>query len=214
MSTENNHDDGPGLGAAYALETPEDSIRLYADWAHSYDSDFAQSADYILPDQVARMFAQLDGQGPVLDIGAGTGLLAEALAPLGVGPIDATDISQDMLDVAATKGLYRRLFTGDLTQRLAVEDGAYRGIVSSGTFTHGHVGPEALDELLRITTSGGLMSLSINAEHYQALGFAAKLEAMSDQISDLRLPQLPIYGPKSASDHKDDLAVIATFRKV
>ena len=109
--------------------------------------------------------------------------------------------------------VYRALFTGDLTQRLPVEDGAYSGIVSSGTFTHGHVGPDALDEVMRITKSGGLLCLSINAEHYEAQGFAAKIEALMPQITDLQLPQLSIYGPNSTSDHKDDLAVIATFRK-
>ena len=206
-------DSDPSLGAAYALETPEDSVRLYASWAESYDSDFAQSSDYILPQQVARVFAEEGGAGPVLDIGAGTGLLAEALAHTGIGPLDATDISQEMLDVAEIKGLYRGLFTGDLTARLPVEDGSYQGIVSSGTFTHGHVGPDAFDELLRITASGGLLCLSINAEHYQAQGFAAKLDALAAQITGLKLPQLPIYGAQSTSDHKDDLAVIASFRK-
>ena len=206
-------DKDPSLGAAYALETPEDSVRLYASWAESYDSDFAQSSDYILPQQVARVFAEEGGAGPVLDIGAGTGLLAEALTHTSIGPLDGTDISQGMLDVAKTKGLYRGLFTGDLTARLPVEDGSYQGIVSSGTFTHGHVGPDAFDELLRITASGGLLCLSINAEHYQAQGFAAKLDALAAQITGLKLPQLPIYGAQSASDHKDDLAFIASFRK-
>jgi predicted TPR repeat methyltransferase len=203
----------PGLGSAYSLQSPEDSIRLYADWASTYDADFADSNGYILPAQVARMFVRLGGEGPVLDIGAGTGLLAEALKPSDIGPVDATDISQEMLDVAETKCLYRQLFTGDVTQTMPVDDGAYNGIVSSGTFTHGHVGPEALDEVLRMVKTGGLVTLSINAEHYAALGFAAKLDALRDKITDLALPQLPIYASDSQSAHKEDLAVIASFRK-
>ena len=159
------------------------------------------------------MFVRLGGKGPVLDIGAGTGLLAEALKPSDIGPVDATDISQDMLDVAESKGLYRHLFTGDVTQSMPVDDGSYTGIVSSGTFTHGHVGPEALDEVLRMVKTGGLVTLSINAKHYAALGFAAKLDALRDKITDLALPQLPIYAPDSQSAHKEDLAVIASFRK-
>jgi ubiquinone/menaquinone biosynthesis C-methylase UbiE len=149
----------------------------------------------------------------VLDIGAGTGLLAEALKPSDIGPVDATDISQEMLDVAETKDLYRHLFTGDVTQTMPVDDGSYTGIVSSGTFTHGHVGPEALDEILRMVKTGGLVTLSINAEHYAVLGFAAKLDALRDKITDLALPQLPIYAADSQSAHKEDLAVIASFRK-
>lgn len=36
----------PDLDAAYALETPDDSRRLYADWAQTYDTSFAKDADY------------------------------------------------------------------------------------------------------------------------------------------------------------------------
>ncbi|WP_370232394.1 class I SAM-dependent methyltransferase [Cognatishimia sp.] len=206
-------DQAPNLGAAYALRTPDDSRRLYADWASSYDRDFVAGSGYILHGQVARVFADQGGQGPVLDVGAGTGVLGQVLAQHGVTPIDATDISQDMLDQAQAKSVYRRLFTGDLTERLPVPDGTYCGVVSSGTFTHGHVGPDALDELLRITAAGGILCLSINAEHYEAQGFAEKLDGLASQISDLQLPQLPIYGPENTSDHRHDLAVIATFRK-
>lgn len=203
----------PSLDAAYALETPEDSKRLYADWADTYDQGFATTSDYILHEHVARYFAAAGGSGPVLDVGAGTGLLAQALAPLIEAEIDATDISAEMLEQARAKGHYRHLFTGDLTRKLPVPNGAYRGITSSGTFTNGHVGPEAIDELLRITAQGGLIALSINAQHFKAAGFAAKLETVSAQITDLSLPEVRIYGDAAAGDHKDDTAYVALFRK-
>ena len=31
----------PDLDAAYSLDTPEDSIDLYRNWAATYDTDFA-----------------------------------------------------------------------------------------------------------------------------------------------------------------------------
>ncbi|MCP4821299.1 MAG: class I SAM-dependent methyltransferase [Shimia sp.] len=203
----------PSLDAAYALSTPEDSKRLYADWADTYDQDFAASSDYNLHIQVARQFAVAGGIGPVLDVGAGTGLLADALAPLIDAEIDGTDISAEMLEKARAKGIYRHLFSGDLTRTLPVPDGTYKGITSSGTFTNGHVGPEAIDELLRITASKGLIALSINAQHYASAGFAAKLDSISAQITDLRLPEVRIYGDTASGDHKDDTALIALFRK-
>jgi predicted TPR repeat methyltransferase len=140
----------PSLNAAYALETPEDNLRLYREWAARYDSDFAEGHGYVLPLRVAERFTELSGLGPVLDLGAGTGLCGEALRRLGVAPVDATDLSQEMLDVAGAKGVYRALFTGNMLERLQVADASYDGAVSSGTFTHGHVGPEALPEILRI----------------------------------------------------------------
>ena len=206
--------DKPGLSEAYALKTPEDSKRLYAGWADSYDSDFAATHDYLLPQVVADLYAEHGGPAPVLDVGAGTGLCGAALAAHGVGPIDATDISQEMLDVAATKGIYRTLFTGDLTGTLPIADKTYAGIVSSGTFTTGHVGPEAFDELLRVTRPGGLLAISINKVHFISAGFEAKLAALADRISDLALPERHFYGPNTTGPHKNDTGYIALFRRI
>lgn len=205
--------DDPDLDSAYALQTPEDSKRLYADWAETYDQSFAETSDYQLPEIVAQAFAAAGGQGPVLDLGAGTGLCGEVLAPLITGGMDGTDISPEMLEVARTKGVYTRLFTGDLTARLPVDDRAYCGIVSSGTFTNGHVGPDALDEVLRVTAPNGLIVLSINAEHFERKGFGAKLKALAPLITGLKLPEIRFYGDKAAGPHKDDTGFIATFRK-
>ena len=206
--------DSPNLDGAYALQTPEDSQRLYATWAETYDQDFAEAHDYLAPNLVAHAFKDAGGIGPVLDVGAGTGLCGQALVSLAIGPVDATDISQEMLDVAATKSTYRSLFTGDLTATLPVADASYAGIVSSGTFTNGHVGPEAFDELLRITQPGGLLALSINTAHFEVKGFRSKLDELCSQITDLQLPQMRIYGDKATDDHRDDTIYIAMFRKV
>ncbi|TCL01582.1 methyltransferase family protein [Shimia isoporae] len=203
----------PSLEAAYALNTPEDSKRLYAEWAETYDHDFAAASHYILHLQVARHFAKSGGAGPILDVGAGTGLLAEALTPLIKAEIDGTDISAEMLKRARAKGVYRHLFTGDLTRALPLANGTYRGVVSSGTFTNGHVGPEAFDELLRVTDSRGLIAVSINTKHYDNAGFAEKLDSIQAQIYDLTLQEVRIYDDGATGAHKDDTAFVALFRK-
>ena len=138
-------DSTPNLDAAYSIKTPADNLRLYADWAKSYDANFAQAMDYVLPDAMAKAFIAAGGMAPVLDLGAGTGLLGTALRRHGLLEIDGTDISQEMLTVAAAKQVYQRVFSGDLTARLPVADASYNGVISAGTFTTGHVGPAALD---------------------------------------------------------------------
>ena len=202
-----------GLEAAYSLKTPEDSRRLYARWAESYDSAFAGAMDYLLPGHVARAFVAAGGGGPVLDIGAGTGLVGLHLAAAGAGPLDGTDISPEMLARAAEKRVYRSLFEGDVTARLPVADGAYRGLVSSGTFTCGHVGPGAIAELLRVAAPGALFVLSVNAAHWGPAGFAETFAALGGAIRDLALPEVPIYGPAADPAHRGDRALLATFRK-
>ena len=131
----------PSLHNAYALKTPEDSIRLYADWAKSYDEQFAEASGYVLPEVTAKEFLSGGGRGPVLDVGAGTGLLGVLLNAAGVRVLDATDISQEMLEQASRKDVYRDTIQADLTVGVSVPADSYAGIVSSGTFTHGHVGP-------------------------------------------------------------------------
>ncbi|PHQ98697.1 MAG: hypothetical protein COB39_07940 [Marinosulfonomonas sp.] len=39
----------PRLNTAYSLKTPQDSIKLYGNWAATYDTDFAVANDYRYP---------------------------------------------------------------------------------------------------------------------------------------------------------------------
>lgn len=204
----------PDLHSAYALKSPEDNKRLYAEWAGDYDDSFAAREDYQLHIQTARAFVSAGGQGPVLDVGAGTGLCGAILAGLGVGPIDATDISAEMLDQAMRKDIYRDAIVADLNNGIPVPRESYSGIVSSGTFTHGHLGPDVLPALLRIARVGAQFALSINARHFEKLGFADALRRLEeDQIRNLNLPEVRIYGDLAAGPNKDDTALIALFEK-
>ncbi|WP_282027922.1 class I SAM-dependent DNA methyltransferase [Ruegeria faecimaris] len=205
----------PDLHAAYALDSPEDHKRLYAEWAGDYDDGFAAREDYQLHIHTARAFVSAGGQGPVLDVGAGTGLCGAVLAGLGVGPIDATDISAEMLDQALRKDIYRDAIEADLNQGIPVPRDSYSGIVSSGTFTHGHLGPEALPALLNVARSGAQFALSINAKHYESLGFADALHQLAHgQIQNLSLPEVRIYGDLAAGPNRDDTALMAMFEKI
>lgn len=207
-------DQKPNLNAAYALKTPDDNRRLYADWAASYDDSFASNMDYQLPKMVGLIFCEaFKGLGPVLDVGAGTGLLAQNIPIRGMLEIDALDVSPDMLAVADQKGLYRTTIVADLTQPLNIADETYGVILSSGTFTHGHVGPDALDELMRIAKTKAIFVLAINAEHFEARGFTAKFAQLEPDIEGLQHHDVNIYGADADAEHKDDLSSIAVFRK-
>lgn len=201
------------LEAAYALQTPEDSLKLYGRWAKSYERSFAQGMDYRLPEHVAQAFVEFGASGPALDIGAGTGLVGAALAARGFASIDGMDISPQMLEEASKKGVYRKLFEGDMTGRLPVADGAYQAIVSSGTFTTGHVGPEALHEVLRIAAAGAKIVLSVSEAHWISAGFAAKFRSLGSAIGSFELRQVPIYGPNSQGAHANDLGQLVLFTK-
>lgn len=219
------------LADAYALKTPADSRRLYARWAATYESEFVALNRYVIPDRVAEVFADVardvaggGAEGPVLDVGCGTGLLGVALVRDAAGEgaewmIDGVDISPEMLAVAATKmrpdgrRLYRHLIEADLTASVDIADGSYAGVLSSGTFTHGHLGPDALSELIRFGRSGAIFAIGINAEHFAAMGFADQLakESAAGTITDLDPRSVDMYLP--GSEHVGATAIVAVFRR-
>ena len=207
-------EDGPDLEKAYSLKSPDDNIALYEKWAGTYDQDFAQRMDYQLPRHVADYFKRHKSMnGAVLDVGAGTGLLADCLSDQQDLIIDAIDISAAMLKVATSKGLYRNTIVADLTKPLSINNDTYEAIISSGTFTHGHVEPDVLDELLRICKQGALFVLSVNAQHFVSHGFEAKFEQLNTMIDNFALHTVSIYGSCEDSDHQSDKGYIAVFKK-
>lgn len=202
--------DDPDLDDAYRLQTPEDHRRYYAGWAARHDAEFAGPMGYRLPGLVAAAYADAGGTGPVIDIGAGTGLVGAALAEAGIGPVDGTDISPDMLAHARARGVYRDLAVADLTTG-APPGGPWAGLVSSGTFTLGHLGPADLARLLDLLSPGARVAISVHARHYAEAGFAGAFAALSGRIADLRQTEDRIYDA-ATGDHAGDTAMIVTFR--
>lgn len=181
------------LKKVYAVKGPDDCVDAYRDWAGNYDKDLlSEEYGYVAPRETVNIFMQYFGGGtaPVLDAGCGTGLAGEELKRHGVAPVDGLDISPEMLARAGDKGCYRRVIEADLTRPLAIPEATYGGVVSVGTFTHGHVGPEGLDHLLAVLRPGGVVTFSINEGVYNEYGFEAKFaevetEGMAEKL-DLR----------------------------
>ena len=205
--------DDPDLTTAYGISDASGMRDLYRRWANSYDTGFAATQGYRLPWAVAQAFVDQGGAGPVLDVGAGTGLVGAALRDMGIGPVDGTDLSDPMLEQARAKQCYQSCFSGDITAMLPVAPGQYRGIVSAGTFTHGHVGPEGLAEVLRIAAPGALIILSINAGHWAAGGFAEAFVRLEGQIANLTLPEVRIYDDRADAAHRNDTCLLACFHR-
>ena len=74
------------------------------------------------------------------------------------------------------KNLYQKLIKVDLNKPLDVQDNFYEATMCVGTFTFGHVKPQALDEFVRITKRGGLICFTINEGIYKEYGFDKKIE--------------------------------------
>jgi SAM-dependent methyltransferase len=199
------------LEDAYAIGGPEGARKLYADWAETYDEGFGAAYGYVAPREVARLFRELGADAPVLDVGAVTGLVAEYLGGL---VVDALDISPEMLAVAERKGLYRTAIEADLTAILPIADGCYSGVISAGTFTHGHVGAGALPELLRVAAAGALFVCGTKPDVFDEMRFGSALAGLqaAGRITPVRFYDIPIYEGADHA-HADDRGLVMTFRK-
>lgn len=173
-----NH--GGALGAVYEAKRPEEIAALYDGWADTYDAFMAQ-AGYRHPSICLALLSRHLGRGaaPLLDAGVGTGVIGAWLGIMGYAEVEGLDISEGMLARATATGSYKRLHRLALGQPLPFDDGHFAGIVSAGVFTTGHVGAEALDELIRICRPGGALVLTVKNTLWDG-GFAqriAELEA-------------------------------------
>lgn len=160
------------LGAVYDAKAPEEVAALYDGWAATYDTEMA-AAGYRHPSVCLALLARHlpRGAAPLLDAGAGTGLIGEWLGITGYPHVEALDISEGMLAVAARKGAYKALHRLALGGALPFADGHFAGIVSAGVFTTGHVGAEGLPELVRICRPGGVVVLTVKNTLWEG-GFA------------------------------------------
>lgn len=182
------------LGAVYAAKSPEDVAAAYDAWAEGYDAEMAK-AGYRHPSIGLALLARYlpKGAGPVLDAGVGTGLAGPWFAILGYPQVWGIDISEGMLAVAARKGAYARLMRAVLGEPLDFATGQFAAVISTGVFTTGHVGAEALPELVRITKAGGVIVLTVKGTLWDG-GFAAALGALPVEVLEVSDPYVSMPG--------------------
>ena len=165
---------------AYSLENVDETRAMYDRWAQVYDRDL-NNGEYKQPIRCAQALKAVTPESgiKILDVGCGTGLSGMALAQSGYQNIDGCDLSQGMLDQADKLDIYKRLFTCDLNSPpLDAEAQEYDAVTAVGVFSFGHIMPDAVDELHRITISGGTIIIGLNDHYYEEGTLVAKLETM------------------------------------
>jgi len=203
------------LEDAYQLQTPADNIRYYDRLAALYDNQFALDMGWSYPQAIADIYTeQASAQNlPIADIGCGTGLIADFLE-VSVESIEGFDISAEMLSLAAAKQTYGRLAQVDLTQSLDEFKSRFGAVISAGTFTHGHLGPQDLANLLAIGRPGCLFVIGVNKAHYRDLAFAEEIDELyaNRLICAVDIREISMYS-NTGHDHSADTALVLIFRK-
>ena len=166
----------------YKLKTTDEVMKYYDEWGekNKYDKDMVDW-NYTGPKETVEVFKRyaINKNIKIFDAGCGTGLVGIELKKFGYSNIDGADLSQKLLDLVP-KNYYTKLKQIDLNKKLEIKDNVYDAIMCVGTFTFGHVKPNALDEFVRIIRSKGLICFTINEGIYEEYGFDKKIEQLKN----------------------------------
>ncbi|WP_425038944.1 class I SAM-dependent DNA methyltransferase [Primorskyibacter sp. S187A] len=154
----------------------EETIEVYTDWADRYDADVT-ARGYHTPKRIAAALVPfLDAQDarPVLDFGCGTGISGAALREIGIENVHGTDITAMMLDKAAPKRIYKKLWLSP-PGALEVRVGQYKAVVATGVVSLGAAPPETMDILMAALNAGDYLAMSFNDPTLEHGGYDARL---------------------------------------
>jgi SAM-dependent methyltransferase len=167
---------------ATSATSSQEVAEIYDNWAEDYERRIL-SYGYSTPAVTAWFFGRYvrPEDGPVLDAGAGSGMMGQVLAPHGYHELVGIDVSQNMLELARRKGVYGDLREMALGGPLDFPTDAFSAVVSTGVFAAGHAPPESFEELIRVTRPGGHVIFSVRTDVYEEGGFKDKQEALEGE---------------------------------
>ena len=166
----------------YAAQTLQQQEQAYDDWALQYEQDLC-AMGYRGPAVAAAVFAHHLPKStmPILDAGCGGGLQAEPLAAMGYQGITGIDLSNGMLQIAASKGIYAELKQQTLGEKLDFVDNHFAAVLSCGAITPGHAPAHSFEELVRVTQSGGLIISSLRDDPGQLPEYPDTLKRLEQE---------------------------------
>ena len=163
----------PNVFNALHATNQEELEGLYKVWAGNYDHDVVEIIGYVGHSITTELLLKYldNSKAKILDAGCATGLVGEILHEKKFKNIVGVDFSQSMLNQALEKNVYQSLGLADLTEKLTFNNNTFDAIICAGTFTCGHVGPEALSEMVRVTKTGGYISFTVRDQEWDRLPY-------------------------------------------
>ena len=189
------------LGAGEAAMSPAYVAALFEAYAPRFEAHLTQALEYRGP---AILTAALDAAAPgrrfaeAMDLGCGTGLMAEAVAAR-VDAVDGVDLAPSMVALARKRGIYRDLAAGEMAAVLEGKGAArYDLILAADVLVYvGDCAP-LFAAVVRGLRPGGLFAFT--TQTCEGDGF---------QIgADLRFHQSPSYIGRMAAATGFEIAVM------
>ena len=177
------------LNIVYKEKNPNRLKKHYKQWAGDYDNDL-QAWGYAYPKKIKQILSkhiQIKQSSRILDAGCGTGYVAETLIDLNYKNLVGIDYSKDMLEIARSKKIYKKLICQSLSKKTSMKSAQFDLVICTGVLTSGHVGPSAIRELLRVTKPKGYLILSISEAIFSKLKFKDELEKRDSEYQYVHL---------------------------
>jgi len=193
------------------------AIEHYYDyWAKNYDEDI-RNWDYKAPKEAASQLApHLPNGARVLDVGCGTGLVAEALLELCGCWIKGIDISEASLEIAERRSVYRELQRCNLQQLpLPLEKDSFDAAISIGVMTYIADPATLLADLCRIVRSDGHILFTHRDDNWRKQGFNKLMKEIEARNlwKVLHISEPRAYLPAN-EDFASDIKAIFAFSRV
>lgn len=167
---------------AYNSQSETDLRVLYDDWALTYDEDH-DAIGCFHPRRAAEVFSRhlTDRSVRIVDVGAGTGAAGIELARLGFRNITALDFSLASLELGRTRVAFRTACIVNLNRPYPIESDTIDAAIAVGLFSFGQVQFQALQELVRIIRTGGLIVFTQRTDFHasNAMGIRDEMERLT-----------------------------------
>lgn len=156
------------LSGASQEQAPDSYVAgVFDHAAATFDQHLVQDLHYDTPQRLLELITQTLHPQPascdVLDLGCGTGLMGQALAPY-ARTLTGVDLSPKMLAKAQARGLYQRLEQAELTAMMAGETPhSYHLIVAADVFIYAGKLDAIFAEARRLLRDDGLFAFSVEA---------------------------------------------------
>lgn len=194
--------DDYSIDTAYSYSDSKELADYYDDSANGYD-EYADSVGYVLPRLVAQKAAEfVNVEDLIIDIGCGTGILGAELSSIkDEMRIHGLDISSEMIIRAYEKKKhdgkrhYEMFHWLDLTSEEFILESRYSLMVSSGTFTKGHLDGGHLSKILPFMKDDSIAVFSVKSDHFEESKFMDELISLNNNglIDVLEIVEVDSY---------------------
>ena len=154
--------------------------KLYVGWAKVYDKNMAEWG-YAYNKKILKILPKLSvtKKSKILDAGCGTGWVGQTLFNAKYKNLSGIDYSPDMLKQAKKKKIYKKLVCANLRNKIKFPTNTFDIIICVGFLAKGHLGPEVLDELIRILKPNGYIVCSIGENVWKKFKFDKKIKSLT-----------------------------------